>query len=297
MIVSVPVYVVHWNAPQWCAATVASFLGSDGVDVTVCVVDNGPPECSDELRALLPPGVRIIASKSNAGFTGGANVGIRDWLGRSDGRLIVIASHDVRFEPQSLRTLVQAMDDADRAGIRLGVLGPQGGRIGDPIDDRSGLHAIIEPTGWVSGSCMLLRRDCVLDVGPFDERFGSYFEDVDYGMRAGDLGWQVGRMIGITMGFNGSRSSLAHRLSHRNDLLLAFKRGGAAGAVRRGSSFVVPMLRNGVGALALWRSPAERAVSRHRFESRAAALPAAVREVRRHGTDSWRSERAVPAQW
>jgi GT2 family glycosyltransferase len=290
------VYVVHWNAPHWCVATVESFLGSEGVDVTVCVVDNGPRASSDELKQLVPSGVRIIESAANTGFTGGANAAIRDWLKRSDGHLIAIASHDVRLEPRSLRTLVVALDDADRARTRLGILGPQGGQIGDPIDDDRG-HPRVEATDWVSGSCMLMRRDCVLDVGPFDERFGSYFEDVDYGLRAGDLGWEVGRLLGITMGFNGSRSPSAHHLAHRNAVLLAFKRRGTIGALRRASSFVVPMLRNGVGTLAPWRGPAERAVSRHRLESRAAAFPAAAREVRRHGVSSWRHERTVPSEW
>ena len=33
--------------------------------------------------------------------------------------------------------------------------------------------------------------ECVDAVGAFDERFGSYAEDIDYGLRARDHGWEV----------------------------------------------------------------------------------------------------------
>jgi N-acetylglucosaminyl-diphospho-decaprenol L-rhamnosyltransferase len=288
----VSVYVIHWNAPQWCSDTVTSFLGCEGIDVDVCVVDNGPPECSDEVRHLLPPAVRIIGSGANSGFTGGANAALRDWFGRVDDAIVVIASHDVRLAPGALRTLVDALE---RDG-RLGIVGPQGGRIGDAINDVRDASGV-RTTAYISGSCMVMRRACVLDVGPFDERFGSYGEDVDYCLRASDLGWQVGRVAGITMGFHGSRSSSAHELGDRNAILLALKRGGPAAALRRASQVMVALARNGAGSVTPWRSPADRSVSRRRLRSRASALVTAGREVHRHGVDGWRHDRSVPSSW
>ncbi|HEX7448916.1 MAG TPA: glycosyltransferase [Pirellulales bacterium] len=44
---------------------------------------------------------------------------------------------------------------------------------------------------WVSGCFMFLRRAAVMDVGPFDERFTKYFEDVDYAARMHRASWQV----------------------------------------------------------------------------------------------------------
>ena len=43
--------------------------------------------------------------------------------------------------------------------------------------------------GWLSGSCLLLRRDAFDAVGGFDPGYFMYFEDVDLGDRLGDAGW------------------------------------------------------------------------------------------------------------
>ncbi|HVA49103.1 MAG TPA: glycosyltransferase [Pirellulales bacterium] len=44
---------------------------------------------------------------------------------------------------------------------------------------------------WVSGCFLLVRREALLDVGRFDERFVKYFEDVDFCARMARSGWQV----------------------------------------------------------------------------------------------------------
>jgi N-acetylglucosaminyl-diphospho-decaprenol L-rhamnosyltransferase len=44
--------------------------------------------------------------------------------------------------------------------------------------------------GWLSGSCLLLRRSAFDQVSGFDERYFMYMEDVDLGDRLGKAGWQ-----------------------------------------------------------------------------------------------------------
>jgi N-acetylglucosaminyl-diphospho-decaprenol L-rhamnosyltransferase len=45
------------------------------------------------------------------------------------------------------------------------------------------------PVGWLSGSCLLLRRAAFDSVQGFDSRYFMYMEDVDLGDRLGRAGW------------------------------------------------------------------------------------------------------------
>jgi GT2 family glycosyltransferase len=44
---------------------------------------------------------------------------------------------------------------------------------------------------WVTGCCLLLRRDCLNQLGGLDRDFFLYYEDVDLCRRAADRGWSV----------------------------------------------------------------------------------------------------------
>jgi GT2 family glycosyltransferase len=215
-----PVYVIHYDAPFWCADTVASLRASTGVTADVIVVDNGgePPR--------LPSEVRVIGLPENRGYTGGANAALKDWRrGMSDWCLL--ASHDLRVGDDALGLLLKAGESNPAAGI----VGPEyrdefasAGRVlsmGDGVRERT----------WISGTCLLLRRACVLDVGTFDEDFGSYWEDVDYCLRARQCGWKV---VDVTGAVAEGRGSATPRpiLLNTNRVVFGMKHGGAIGASR-----------------------------------------------------------------
>jgi GT2 family glycosyltransferase len=47
------------------------------------------------------------------------------------------------------------------------------------------------PVDWVTGACMLVRRSAIEAVGPMDEGFFLYYEDVEWCHRMHDGGWKV----------------------------------------------------------------------------------------------------------
>jgi len=58
------------------------------------------------------------------------------------------------------------------------------------LTDRSNGGSPIE-VDWVSGACMVVRREAIDQVGPLDERFFLYWEDADWCMRMHQKGWKV----------------------------------------------------------------------------------------------------------
>jgi GT2 family glycosyltransferase len=226
------VYLIHWNRPLWCGSAVASILASRGITLELTVVDNGqlagPP-----LESLLPSHVRVLRTAHNVGYAGGANAALRDWMGRAaTPQFCVIGSHDLHVARASLERLLSWA----RAHPDFGVLGPiltaprpsSGG-------EWTGIDAYelppcrdlgLQERDWVSGTCLLLRLECVLAIGGFDALLGSYMEDVDFCLRARGSGWKVG-VVGNSVAWGlGSATSDVSMAIEANTIIVAAKYGG-----------------------------------------------------------------------
>jgi N-acetylglucosaminyl-diphospho-decaprenol L-rhamnosyltransferase len=262
------VYLIHWNAPEWCLSAVRSILASSGVRVSVVVVDNATLT-NEQAAVLRAEGARVIRLGRNTGFSGAANTALRDWLtSQSTGEFCVIGSHDLHVQAGALLCLVATAQVYPEYGIIAPALtsphaiggGRWTGRRADilPLGDQVGLVEC----DWVCGACLLLRRRCVEQVGQFDERFGSYVEDVDYCLRARDLGWRVGVCMEARAWGLGAVSSQVSDMVYRNTLLLRVKRNGYRALMEEIPPLIVTLGRTCVGSVAPWRSATRRGASR-----------------------------------
>lgn len=178
----------------------------------VVLADNGSTDGSVQ-DAAARPGVRVVETGGNIGYGRAANAGVHE----TTAEFVVVANPDIEWEPGALDELLAAARRWPK-GASFGPLirTPEGaiypsaralpslGRgIGHALSGwwwpsnpwtaayRVEKQAPVERTaGWLSGSCLLLRRDAFDEVGGFDPGYFMYFEDLDLGARLVDAGWQ-----------------------------------------------------------------------------------------------------------
>lgn len=217
------VVLVHREQPEACVVT-AHALQSQGAEILI--VDNGSSEAArDHLRTHLPE-VEFVWLDHNAGFGPGANAGFRHWLEHGEGNWVGLGPHDVLPEPDCLPRLLDAVRERPRAGLVSAEFGTAERPVVDPYFGGIQRPAV-RGTGWEDaghphGTFMLARRECLEDIGLFDERYFAYCEEADLGQRARDAGWEVG-IVWDAIVRNPNQASpmpLVEYLMLRNSLLL-----------------------------------------------------------------------------
>jgi GT2 family glycosyltransferase len=199
---SLDVVIVSYNTRDDLAACLASLVAHPptGLD-TVFVVDNASTDGSPAVVADRFPRARLLPLDRNAGFGAANNVALR----RSQSDLVLLLNSDTIVRPGAIDTLAERLtatgavaagprlvDDAGRPEVSFGPmltpLAELGQRVRVRLAARRSAWArryVDRLTGreryvdWVSGACLLARRDAVADAGYFDERYFLYEEDVD----------------------------------------------------------------------------------------------------------------------
>ncbi len=166
------------------------------------VVDNASTDGSADAAGRFPD-VHVIRSARNGGFSAGNNLGIR----ASRGELILLLNSDTIVPEGALDALVarlRAEPDVAVAGPRLvdgeGRAELSFGPMISPLNEwrqrrliralargDAGVVSAVEAMtrveqypDWVTGACLLVRRDDAEAVGLLDERYFMYTEDVDF---------------------------------------------------------------------------------------------------------------------
>ncbi|MDQ6837249.1 MAG: glycosyltransferase [Actinomycetota bacterium] len=240
--------VVHHEAAARGVATVGA-LRSQGLAVRVTVVDNGSsPAAVAALRAGCEE-VEILECGANLGYGPGANVGLRHWLARGEGDWVAVAAHDALPGPGCLAALVAAAEAHPDAAFVAAEFGAGFDMV--PATDWV-IGGYYRPAtrgdGWIDvdyphGTLFLARRQALIDVGLFDERYFAYCEEVDLGLRARARGWRVGMVWGAVVTNGGLPTQLlADYLQVRNTLLLVRTHHGRRMAGLRSLLSIAPML-------------------------------------------------------
>lgn len=234
--------LVNYNAGSELATALES-IRADCAQVRweAVVVNNASTDGSAAVVESVPHS-RLIRNEVNVGFGRAINQAVAV----SKAPLLLFINPDCRLMPGALSTLRSVLEgESSCAVVGPRILDPdgtvQGSARGDPdmltgLFGRTGALRAILPflpvarrnvvaedafrTGdsslvvdWLSGACMLVRRDAFLETGGFDERFFLYWEDADLCRRLRARGYHVRYVPGASAVHQVGRSSRTARRS------------------------------------------------------------------------------------
>lgn len=215
--VDLSIIIVNWNTRDLLSRCLnAIYSNLDEVVAEVLVVDNASTDGSQAFLRLEYPQVRLIQNDANVGFAAANNAGMQE----AKGRYYLLLNTDTFVHPGAVESLVRFMDehqDAGAGGCRLYYADGSLQRSCTAFPtistelwqalwlDRVFPKSTVFGKYWMSywdyndarevdsviGACLILRREAINEVGPFDESYFMYSEEVDLCYRLKQAGWKV----------------------------------------------------------------------------------------------------------
>jgi len=247
----VAVVTVTFNAVDHVAAMVASVrVGQEGAALPIVAVDNGSSDGTvAELRKLA--GVQVI-EQSNIGYAGGINRGI---AAAPAGHDILILNPDMVLQPGCVALLSEALHRSASNAIAVPALYDESGQLQpslrrEPTWWRTLAETLVGGTragklgesyppdflgdgpqtaDWATGAAMLVRRESLDQIGPWDGSFFLYSEETEFCLRSRDAGYRLvvePRAVGTHIGGEMSRNPRLWALRAVNRVRLHRRRHG-----------------------------------------------------------------------
>ena len=215
------IIIVNYNTKDFLLPCVKGIIeNTHNLDYEIIIVDNASTDNSAQYvkRNLMErfSQIRLIEAGDNIGFSAGNNLGIKS----AKGKYMLIINSDILIWDNALERMVQFMDlhpKAAIAGPRL--LHPDSSlqlfcyRFPNPqvlLYRRTPLarlkfakraiskylmrdwdHKDNRKVDWVQGSCMIVRKFAVDQVGLMDEQYFMFMEDTDWCRRFWQKQWEV----------------------------------------------------------------------------------------------------------
>ena len=212
------VIIVNYNSTQHTENNIAVLLNSKLKEhVNIIVQDNASKEDVIALKRRFPQ-ISLVLNNKNIGFAAATNKALL----MSKTPYVVLINPDAYIEYDFFQAVIQYLKEHPEVGI----LGPkildfdgsvQGSArsFPNPLTSLFGRNSYLtkifpnnaisranilntgieakrcKEVDWVSGACMVIRKDALRQTGNFDERFFMYWEDADLCRRMWEKGWKV----------------------------------------------------------------------------------------------------------
>lgn len=208
----VGVVTVSYRSAEVLAGFLDSVRASSSAAPAVVVVDNLGESAVEKLAT--GAGAQYVSTGSNLGYGGAMNAGVAALAPEID--WVLLSNPDVVLSPGVIDRLVEVGDENPSIGaVGPAVLNSDGSvypsarnvpslrtGVGHALfanlwltnpwsaayKNEAADNTVRRDAGWLSGSCLLVRRSAFAQIGGFDDGFFMYFEDVDLGYRLGKSG-------------------------------------------------------------------------------------------------------------
>jgi len=202
---NVYIVILHYGKLETTQKCIDSLAKHDTAFEKIVLINNDDSiQLSSKQFAIEKKKLHIINNKKNLGFAAGVNVGIRYALAQN-AAYVFLLNNDTIIEKDFLEKLCAAFLENKNTGI----VGPAisfykngkltydlGGNV-NLLFGRTHHHEVgAIPDNcpgnivtYISGCCMLIKREVFEKTGMFDERFFLYYEDVDFCLRAKQTGF------------------------------------------------------------------------------------------------------------
>lgn len=211
---SISIIIVNYNTKDYLHDCLTSLYHYMPAGCEVIVVDNASSDGSCKMVKRDFPQVNLIQSKENVGFGLGNNLGVQ----QATGEHIMLFNSDAMLQTDTVTGLLAFMQSHPEVScVCPRVVLPETHAIQPKtfgflpsiktvFMQSTGLNRLFPnhqffngidgdyrwaremQVGWVSGVCMMMRRDDYLTVSGFDKRFFMYCEDIDLCMKLSKLG-------------------------------------------------------------------------------------------------------------
>ena len=210
--VRVSVCIVSWNTVGPLRACLEALQADKPTaDIEIIVVDNASSDGSVAMVRQGFPAVRLLPQSENLMFGPGANVAAATALGQ----YVLILNSDTEVLPSQVRAMADYMDASSQVGAcspreknasgkRWPLVQPlpsPGRLLVKTLGGRRFTRRAQSEEGrqeWLSGSCMMVRREVAEQVGYFDPGYHFYFEDADFCARIREAGYELRVVPGVT---------------------------------------------------------------------------------------------------